>query len=119
MTPYFDEQQPPMAPQMGAYGSSAAPAWTYPAGVNRRAPLPRVPFLGVSRGTPGTTFRPGGQGAIPSMQRLLRLAPTERAGLQGYYESELGVPWEDVEWLSRRNAPRSWGFSGAPRWASV
>lgn len=94
------------------------PAWSYGFDEQtRNASLPAAPFTNVARGTAApNSFRPGNLGVLPSAQQLRDLAPTERAGLQGYYESELGVPWEDVQWQSDRLRPRG-GFASAPAWS--
>lgn len=78
--------------------------------------LPRPPFLRYVEGQPVRPFAPPGLGYVPSIQRLRNLAPSEQAGLGGYYEDELGLSAPDVFWLSNRLRPRLSLFGTAPRW---
>lgn len=107
----------PMASIYG--GAPPSPSWAFPGltDAQRNAPLPTTPYMDIAAGRArGGGFKPGGLNNIPSMQALNRLSPSEQAGLGGFYESQLGIPWNDVQWQSDKLRPRA-AFGAAPAWS--
>lgn len=43
-----------------------------------------------------------GQSNIPSMQTLANLSPSAQSFLQGFFETVLGIPWEDVLYAAQK-----------------
>lgn len=124
LTPSYTRQftapsQAATAPAQPASG----PAWAQTASAAPAAPsaLPTPPWQDIAAGrasgggfNPGGRFGPGGE-TLPSLQRWGRLAPSERAGMQGYWSDQLGVDSNDV--MSQMQKLRPQGFGSAPRWS--
>lgn len=118
-------QQPQPTQQMPTWAGSQSGPVAQPYFIGGQSPssrsLPTPPWMNVASGaSQGGGFNPGGKfgsggATLPSLQRWGRLAPTERQGMQGYWNDQLGVSSDDV--MSQMQKLRPNGFGAAPRWS--